>query len=119
MKRLFACILLLSPVTGPALAQDFTRILTEERFRDAVVGRTLSWATGTTVIHADGRTEGEMQGVGAFEGRWHWADGQYCRHMLHDGEAGQDKCLTVEIQQKTLRMTYDGGQGRSLDLAIE
>jgi hypothetical protein len=119
MKRLLAPLLLLAPLCGPVLAQEFTRILTEEEFREEVVGRTLSWSTGTTVIHADGRTEGEMRGVGEFEGRWHWADGLYCRHMLSDGEAGPDKCLTVEIQQNAVRMTYNGGLGRFLDLTIE
>ena len=109
-------ILLLAPL--PSQAQEFQRIETAEAFVEQVVGKPLTWATGETIIRADGTTSGKMQNVGTYEGAWTWRDGQYCRSLIVNGQTGEEKCLLVAIAGDTLRMSYDQGDGRALDLAI-
>jgi hypothetical protein len=108
---------LLLTATPPA-AQEFRPIDTADDFAVQVTGKTLRWATGETIIRADGTTSGSMQNVGSYEGVWSWRDGYYCRSLVVNGDAGEEKCLSVEIAGDTLRMSYDRGAGRSLDLTI-
>jgi len=99
-------------------AQEFQRIDTADGFATQVTGKTLRWTTGETIIRADGTTSGTMQNVGSYKGTWTWRDGYYCRSLIVNGDAGEEKCLSVEIAGDTLRMSYDKGAGRSLDLTI-
>lgn len=111
-------LLALAFAATPLLAQDFEQIHTAEAFAKHVVGKTLQWSTGESVIRADGTTSGEMQNIGSYEGSWTWRDGYYCRSLIVNGGAGVEKCLSVEIAGDTLRMRYDKGAGRALDLTI-
>lgn len=111
-------LLALAVAATPLLAQDFVQIHTAEAFEKHVVGKILQWSTGETMIRVDGTTSGEMQNVGSYEGAWTWRDGFYCRSLIVNGDPGIEKCLSVEIAGDTLRMRYDKGAGRALDLTI-
>ena len=109
---------LLVSTPDASLAQNFERIETAQAFDTHVVGRVLRWQTGETVINADGTTSGKMQNVGTYHGKWHWQDGYYCRALVVNDTAGEEKCLMVERAGDQLRMSYGKGEGRALELSI-
>ena len=108
---------MLLPTAG--ITQQFERIETAAEFETYVVGKTLQWATGETVIQADGTTHGTMQNVGSYHGKWRWQDGYYCRSLIVNETTSEPKCLTVERAGNRLRMSYGKGEGRTLELDIK
>jgi hypothetical protein len=79
------CIFVASLAAGLIAAGSagaWTRIDSEEKFRDVVVGRTWTAEPGHFVAHADGTAAGEWVGM-PMTGTWYWdeADGFFCRDL--------------------------------------
>lgn len=95
--------------SGSANETAFTRIASEQAFREAVEGRRLDYGRGSyTTFGMDG-TLGGMIGGQAAQGRWEWKDDLYCREATW-GSSGVDyACVPVEISGNRLRVYRPDG----------
>ncbi|SMX45388.1 hypothetical protein [Actibacterium lipolyticum] len=96
-----------------ASADDFKRIKTEVGFRKAVVDRVFGNETGSGTYNANGTLTGKFGGQ-ELSGKWIWTAGHVCRTaQLGDKDLGTD-CQRIEYKGKTLRVTRDKGEGKSV-----
>ncbi|MDU8928740.1 hypothetical protein RXV86_15215 [Alisedimentitalea sp. MJ-SS2] len=119
--RIKALLLSIALATPTAALAEFTRIETSEQFNDQVVGRVITFSVGTTLIHADGTTEGSLtkpQEVD-YTGTWTWEDGFYCRNLVIDGDETGVICMQVEVDGNNLRLIRDKGEGRAYSATME
>ena len=117
-----ATLLLSLAFAAPTVAQaEFTRIETLEDFKAQVVGRVITFSVGTTLIHADGTTEGSVTQpkVVDYTGTWTWEDGFYCRNLVIDGDETGVTCMQVEVDGQNLRLIRDRGEGRAYPAVME
>ena len=112
VKKLFTASVLLAALSLPALADSFKRIKSEDDFRAMVVGRTITFDGGSSIINADGSTTGKLNDRGDYYGAWQWSGGYYCRNLVIEGSETGTNCLKMEISGDTLRFTRDRGKGR-------
>ncbi|MCL6284330.1 hypothetical protein M3P21_12415 [Ruegeria sp. 2012CJ41-6] len=64
------------------------------------------------VIHPDGSFAGTSDGV-AFEGRWEWQDGFFCRTLSLPDAPDETDCEHIEVNGAQMRYTRDRGQGEA------
>ncbi|MFA3915815.1 hypothetical protein [Ruegeria hyattellae] len=62
------------------------------------------------VIRPDGSFAGTSDGV-AFEGRWLWQDGFFCRTLSLPDAPAETDCERIEVNGAQMRYTRDRGQG--------
>ena len=88
----------------------WTRITTEAAFRAGWTGRRLIAPGLDFTIEADGTLHGTA-GTAVLAGRWHWADGLFCRHATLDGEDLGWDCEIIEACGARMRYTRQAGRG--------
>ncbi len=103
---------LIALVATPALAEPAV-ITDEDAFRSYAVDRPMGFGIGDQVIHGDGSVTGEVYGPGRFTGSWEWRDGFYCRVLDMGGNETPEDCMVVQkVDDETMRMVRERGQGR-------
>jgi len=92
---------------------DGTALTTEQAFRGAVVGRTITFdGSNSFVINANGTVSGPWDGSG-ITGTWYW-DGQYwCREIAIGGTARPLDCQSWVVNGNRATVTRDRGAGSS------
>jgi len=95
-------------------AQSWQRVTTEQQYRDRVVGRTIIFESGNSVVsHPDGRVTGRWGGQ-PMVGGWQWHQGFWCRNVRvgNSPETGTD-CQRIELRGNQVRLTRNQGRGDS------
>ncbi len=110
----FTAIVAFILLASPAVAQSWTRITTEQGYRDTVVGRPITVeGQGVVTWMADGTGRGEWGGHNLV-GAWTWSNGYQCRNVrVGTHETGTD-CHRVEVNGNQIRVTTERGNGRTI-----
>jgi hypothetical protein len=104
---------------APATAQSFTKITSEQEFRNMVAGKRLENQTGWALSMPDGTLQGEFGGQRLQAGRWMWSQGFWCRNgILNNKEIGSD-CQLVEVSGTTVRLTRNQGRGDKVEWTMK
>mgnify|MGYP001793560826 FL=1 len=92
-------------------------IATEAQFRDAIVGRTLTFEGKSFVINADGTISGPWDGQG-ITGSWTWQDGAFCRDAKIGSRVLDPGCQIFEVDGSSVKVTRERGAGASFVYTI-
>ena len=88
------------------------RIMTEQEYRDAVVGKRFASKHGYFVVHEDGTTTGKF-GSNKWTGKWAWEGNFFCR----SGKMGNRKvprdCQVILMQGDTMTAIRKKGKGKT------
>jgi len=96
---------------APAFA-DFAKIADEDKFVQAVTGKTLT----RPLVSLEVSSSGGISGTGAswpVTGQWSWQDGYFCRDLDWGGTDLGYNCQEVRINRDRIRFTSDRGNGQS------
>lgn len=104
-------------VTAAPAAADFARITEEERFRQIVEDRQLTYPLVRLQVTPDGQIVGRGAGR-EVSGEWQWEDGLFCRDLYWGERELGYNCQTVEVRGSTMRFTSDAGQGDHADFRL-
>lgn len=102
---------------GPAAA--WTRITTEDQFRDVVIGKSFTGPLYRVTAEADGSLSGVVEGLNLV-GQWHWDDeGYYCTSVRYAQHITGAYCSVVETNGSQFRLTRERGQGAQFVYTLE
>jgi hypothetical protein len=102
-----------------APADAWTRITTEDQFREAVIGRSITGHLYQVTAAADGSLTGVIEGLNLI-GQWHWDDeGYYCTNALIAQHITGAYCSVVEIDGDQFRVTREKGNGAQFVYTLE
>jgi hypothetical protein len=102
---------------GPAAA--WTRITTDDQFREVVIGKSFTGPLYRVTAGADGSLAGEIEGLNLV-GQWHWDDeGYYCTRARIAEHITGAYCSLVEIDGNQFRLTREKGQGAQFVYTLE
>ena len=103
-------LLMVVMIAGNTLvAAQYRAVTNEERFKEIVVGRALSWPGGFNVqFTSDGRIVGNFPS-GEVRGNWQWQNGLFCRRISIAGQSRRSECLGIEIELNRVRFRRDNG----------
>ena len=88
------------------------RIMTEQEYRDAVVGKRFASKHGYFVVHDDGTMTGNFRS-GKLVGKWTWKDQFFCRSgKVGDTKLGWD-CQVIFMQGDTMTSIRKKGKGKT------
>jgi hypothetical protein len=104
-------------VTAAPAAADFARITEEERFRQIVEDRQLTYPLVRLQVTSDGQIVGRGAGR-EVSGEWDWENGLFCRDLYWGERELGYNCQTVEVRGNTMRFTSDAGQGDHADFRL-
>jgi hypothetical protein len=102
------------------LAQDFVPILEKSDFVARIADRELHIGLFDLelIVKSDGSITGTALGW-EVTGDWTWQDNLFCRNMDWGGMEINYNCQLVEIDDKKVRFTADGGQGRAASFTLD
>jgi hypothetical protein len=105
MNRIVVATLAASLIAAGS-AGAWTRITTEDRYRELGVGRTWVADPGHIVMHADGTVTGEWIGM-PMTGTWYWdeAEGFFCRDLQIGQVIRGFDCMVFEEDGNQMRTT--------------
>lgn len=103
-----------------ALAQDFAPVVDEPDFVAKIADRELHIGLFdlAIIVNSDGTITGTALGW-EVTGNWKWQDNLFCRNMDWGGMEINYNCQLVEINDKKVRFTADGGQGRAASFTLD
>jgi hypothetical protein len=120
MKKLVCAALLLSacaPVPPPANPPDQGRIVTEDAFRAAIVGKPIRLREGVVfTVNADNTITGDVNGQTA-TGTWTFEDGFWCRRITL-GDIFTEDCQLWVVEGDRLVITREKGTGESFSYRL-
>lgn len=118
MLKSFLFLLFLTP--SAALAQGFTPISNQADFTAKIADRALHIGLFdlSILVNSDGTITGTALGW-EVTGNWTWQDNLFCRNMDWGGMEIAYNCQLVEIDDKKVRFTADGGQGRAASFTLD
>lgn len=95
------------------------RIVTEEKFREIVVGKTLKQTryNVTVILTPEGRIEG-MEPSGKLEGNWAWVGTRFCREIITAPLIGR-ACQVVTLKDDKVSFKDSKGEIRTATYRIE
>ena len=89
------------------------RIMNEEQFRAALVGKKIDLGGGYVVTHEDGKLTGKV-GNKKLTGKWAWKGEYYCRIVRLDGEKMPFDCQVIIISGDELTIVRKKGKGEQI-----
>ena len=106
-----AATLAVTLAAGPALAENFKRILTEADYRATVVDKKITRGSGFFIVHGDGRLTGSIP-QGPLAGDWNWEKTFFCRSITINNDPAGSKCQVIKVSPdgKTLMIIGDEGK---------
>ena len=116
MRSRIAAVAAAAVTAAPATA-DFARITEEERFRQIVQDRQLTYPLVRLQVTPDGQIVGRGAGR-EVSGEWDWENGLFCRDLYWGERELGYNCQTVEVRGNTMRFTSDAGQGDHADFRL-
>lgn len=106
------CMSACSGTTAVDATSGTTALTTEAAFRQAIVGKTLTFNGSSLTINADNTISGPWDGSG-ITGTWYWDDAYWCREVAVGGvERGLD-CQAWTTTGSEATFTRDRGNGNS------
>ena len=99
-------------------ADPNTRIMTEQEFREVLVGKKTYNNSGYSVLHEDGSMSGDFGGK-ELTGTWTWEEKYLCR----GGKLGKKKlprdCLVVIVSGDKMTIVAKKGKGKKRKYKIQ
>jgi hypothetical protein len=106
-------------ILAAAPADAWTRITTEDQFREAVIGKSFTGHLYQVTAAADGSLTGVIEGLNLI-GQWHWDDeGYYCTNARIAQHITGAYCSVVEIDGDQFRVTREKGNGAQFVYTLE
>ena len=102
---------------GSATSPEEGRIMTEEQFRAALVGKKIDLGQGYAVNHENGKITGKI-GNKKLTGKWAWKGEYYCRIVRLDGEKMPFDCQVQIVSGDTVTVIRKKGKGERLTFKI-
>lgn len=107
MLKTYSLAIALAAFGGSAMAEEYTRIMTEAQYRELVVER----ANYTHAVthngaarvrtHPDGSISGSVSGA-AVTGTWRWAGSKFCSTVTIGDAAQPESCKIVALSGNRL-----------------
>ena len=117
MKKLALLPFLLAACAPAGQGPDAGRIVTEDQFRDTVVGRSIRLDDGIVfTVNADYTITGDVNGQAA-TGTWAFEDGFWCRRIVL-GDAFTEDCQLWVVDGDRLVITREKGTGESFSYRV-
>ena len=113
---LVACGQLARAEEGSAAPVD-GRIMTEEQFRAALVGKKIDLGSGYAVNHENGTITGEVGGK-KLTGKWAWKGKYYCRNARLGGQKLPFDCQVQIISGDEVTIIRNKGKGERITYRI-
>lgn len=106
-----------APAAPTVTAPDQGRIVTEDAFRAAIVGKPIRLGEGAVfTINADNTITGEVNGQAA-TGTWAFEDGFWCRRIVL-GDIFTEDCQLWVVEGDRLIITRAKGTGESFSYRL-
>lgn len=121
IKTTTAIFLSLSVALPTMASADYKRIRKAADFNAHVVGKKITFDGGWGIVHADGKTHGQVTRPkkNKYYGAWTWSRGYYCRNLVIGGTETGTNCQLVEVDGNKLRLTRDKGKGRVTEATMK
>ncbi len=110
----------LTLMASSAMAENWTRITTEDAFKTLAVGPVWHFSSGAQETFADGTLTGHVPGYGNYRGTWEWRNEMYCRKIdFYEVDKKGDDCLIIEAEGNMIQITRDFGKGKSYSAELK
>lgn len=109
MKTLLTAITLFDALSSSALAEESTRITSENQYRSQVVGKTSRTLDGNVQVMTkpDGTIAGDAEGT-PIVGTWRWSDGLLCTTVVVGSNTRPEAFKLIALAGTRLLVRGDG-----------
>lgn len=110
MLKTYSLAIALVAFGGSAVAEEYTRIMTEAQYRELVVGQTSVTNNGAVRVrtHPDGSISGTASGS-TVTGTWRWVGTELCSTVTIGGTSRPESCKIVALSGNRLLVRYENG----------